>query len=112
MDKRIICDLCANEFSIKAVDIKEEDVTIKGKQLSTLYFCCPYCKRVYIIQVVDEKAKALQKRYENVVRKNPPLGTIMYANMLAKRRRLKEVLDNLKETYGNEIIMYLTQSRN
>ena len=36
MDKRIICDLCANEFSITAVDIKEEDIIIKGKQLSTL----------------------------------------------------------------------------
>ena len=112
MDKRIICDLCANEFSIEAVNIKEEDIIIKEKQLSVLYFCCPYCKRVYIIQVVDEKAKALQKRYKNAVKKNPPFGTIMYANMLAKKRHLEEVLDDLKETYGNEIIMYLTQSRN
>ena len=28
MNKRIICDLCANEFSIAAVDIKEEDIRI------------------------------------------------------------------------------------
>lgn len=112
MDKKIICDLCANEFPIEAVDIKEKDIIIKGKQLSTLYFCCPYCEKVYIIQVVDEKAKVLQKRYKNVVKKNPQFGTIMYANMLAKKRRLKKVLDNLKETYGNEIIMYLTQNRN
>lgn len=105
-NKYLICDSCAAEFQIEADDIKEVNLSFDDVDLRVIYFCCPECKKVYIIQVLDDEAFDLQKGYFKV-RDDCKIRPSVYPIMLAKRKRLEEHIKMLKSVYGGKIIQYL-----
>lgn len=60
---KVICDDCKKEFVVKKKIIKSEKLfdTVERK-----YFCCPKCRKKYVISYVDKEIKENIKRIKNL----------------------------------------------
>lgn len=117
-EQTISCDVCGYEFFAKTVDIKQNDIEINGKVLSVTYFTCSNCGEIYIITILDKELKALQQEYQKqserwvkilasndrneIARKQGVL-----TSCLAKRRRVMNKSNALKQRYKDAIKRYL-----
>jgi len=117
----IFCDQCGYEFPASAVNIKQSDLSIDGTAVQVVYFRCPSCNKVYLIQILDNKCIVLQKEFlkqkarwqANVGRNNDTeVVSGQYVSMVAKQKRLADRIELLKQRYGNEIGVYLDRTTN
>ena len=117
----IFCDQCGYEFPASAVNIKQSDLSIDGTAVQVVYFQCPSCNKVYLIQILDNKCIVLQKEFlkqkarwqANVGRNNDTeVVSGQYVSMVAKQKRLADRIELLKQRYGNEIGVYLDRTTN
>lgn len=122
------CDKCGNEFTLSSHLIRKSDLEIDGKNLNVTYLVCPHCGKVYLIQVMDNKAYELQSEYlkqkarwQKIVGKNNPgkvdrnlieLEQSEYISLLAKERRLGFHTKSLKNQYEERIMAHLMPSKN
>lgn len=107
----IVCDECGKEFLWQTVKIYTSDLSINNKlQLHVVYFRCPDCGAIYIVQIIDKRAKELQSellkqnaRWQKIVGKNNPeeidRNQHEYVSLLAKQKRLKDHLSMTKHWY-------------
>lgn len=117
----IFCDQCGYEFPALAVNIKQSDLSIGGTTVQVVYFRCPSCNKVYLIQILDNKCIVLRKEFlkqkarwqANVGRNNDTeVVSGQYVSMVAKQKRLADRIELLKQRYGNEIGVYLDRTTN
>lgn len=117
----ISCDQCGYEFPASAVNIKQSDLSIDGTTVQVVYFRCPSCNKVYLIQILDKKCIVLQQEFlkqkarwqANVGRNNDTeVVSGQYVSMVAKQKRLADRIELLKQRYGNEIGVYLDRTTN
>lgn len=117
----IFCDSCGYEFPASAVNIKQSDLSIDGTTVRVVYFRCPSCNKVYLIQILDKKCIVLQQEFlkqkarwqANVGRNNDTeVVSGQYVSMVAKQKRLADRIELLKQRYGNEIGVYLDRTTN
>lgn len=117
----IFCDSCGYEFPASAVNIKQSDLSIDGTTVQVVYFRCPSCNKVYLIQILDKKCTVLQQEFlkqkarwqANVGRNNDTeVVSGQYVSMVAKQKRLADRIELLKQRYGNEIGVYLDRTTN
>lgn len=57
------CDKCKKDFEIKP---KEKKVS---KDISKVYFVCPYCKTEYLVHHTTKDIKAKQKKIRELAKK-------------------------------------------
>ena len=117
----IFCGQCGYEFPASAVNIKRSDLSIDGTTVQVVYFRCPSCNKVYLIQILDNKCIVLQQEFSkqkarwqaNVGRNNDTkVVSGQYVSMVAKQKRLADRIELLKQRYGNEIGVYLDRTTN
>ncbi|MEN8075729.1 hypothetical protein ABFP60_02140 [Clostridioides difficile] len=63
MEGIIVCDQCKNEFTLKKKLVKREKLF---DAVERTYFCCPKCKKKYVISYVDKEIKENIKRLKNL----------------------------------------------
>lgn len=120
----IVCDECGKEFLWQTVKIYTSDLSINNKlQLHVVYFRCPDCGAIYIVQIIDKRAKELQSellkqnaRWQKIVGKNEPeeidRNQNEYISLLAKQRRLKSHLSMTKQFYEEIVKAHLMPVKN
>nr|DAK82259.1 MAG TPA: hypothetical protein [Caudoviricetes sp.] len=60
---KVICDDCKKEFVVKKKIIKSEKLF---DTVERTYFCCPKCRKKYVISYVDKEIKGNIKRIKNL----------------------------------------------
>jgi hypothetical protein len=60
---KVICDDCKKEFVVKKKIIKSEKLF---DTVERTYFCCPKCRKKYVISYVDKEIKENIKRLKNL----------------------------------------------
>lgn len=60
---KVICDDCKKEFVVKKKIIKSEKLF---DTVERTYFCCPKCRKKYVISYVDKEIKENIKRIKNL----------------------------------------------
>ena len=60
---KVICDDCKKEFVVKKKIIKSEKLF---DTVERTYFCCPKCRKRYVISYVDKEIKENIKRLKNL----------------------------------------------
>lgn len=112
----IQCDHCGYEFPASAVNIKQSDLSVDGTVVRVMYFRCPSCSKVYLIQITDKKCAELQTAFlkqkarwqANVGRNNDAeVVSGQYVSMVAKQKRLSDRIEMLRLQYGDKIDAYL-----
>ena len=63
MEGIIVCDQCKNEFTLKKKLIKTEKLF---DTIERTYFCCPKCRKEYVISYVDKEIKENIKRLKSI----------------------------------------------
>jgi len=115
----IICDQCGYKFSVSAVNIKQSDLSIGGTTVWVVYFRCPSCNKVYLIQILDNKCIVLQQEYlkqkarwqANVGRNNDvEVVSRQYVSTVAKQKHLADRIEMLKQRYEDKIGVYLDRT--
>ena len=60
---KVICDDCKKDFVVKKKFIKSEKLF---DTVERTYFCCPKCRKKYVISYVDKEIKENIKRIKNL----------------------------------------------
>lgn len=116
MKNNIVCDFCAKEFTLKTDDIKSSNLMIDGNELNALYFACPRCGEVFVIQIKDGLYTELQSDLQKQINhyNNIPFTLNFdqekrksFLGVMAKRSKLEDHDKHLKEMYEQKIKLNL-----
>lgn len=111
-DMKVKCDECNNEFNLKAMEIHESLVQLKGAFVNLVYFACPKCGKVYRISIQDRRyydlKKDLEKAEERVRRGrckvNAELMRMLISMVAQKEDRLKEHVDKVNKAFPGTFV--------
>lgn len=61
--KYLVCDKCKHNWELEAEAIHTQAVKNENKQeMMIQFFLCPKCNKIYVISIVDSKARALMSQ--------------------------------------------------
>lgn len=112
----IVCDRCGNEFLTSSVQIKLSGLSIDGTYIEASHFRCPYCKKSYVIQIMDQTCSNMRDEFlkqkarvqANVGRNNDQeVVSAQYVSMVAKQKRYAERCKMLEEKYLERVSIAL-----
>ena len=98
--KIILCDFCGED--INSLSIKEYRLTIDQEVVDVSYFTCPSCGALYVVFVLDGRARYLKADYDMYMKRMRRKRRVTDADAnvaSAKLRRLKDRSDMLKKRY-------------
>lgn len=102
----IVCDECSKEFPANEIEFKTvTDVVVEDKKFEIIFYCCPECKKAYLVCMLDYWGKKLQEKYISAL----DGYRLAYHNNASKpilKQKLKkvEVLKNEAMEYQNELL--------
>lgn len=98
--KTIYCDCCGDDVS--SLSVKEQRLTIDQEVFDVAYFVCPSCGMLYVIFILDGRARHLKADYDRYMRRMMRMRRVTkddYDVSFAKLRRLKDRNEKLKNRY-------------
>lgn len=96
----IYCDECGKE--IGSLSMKESRLVIDQEVIDVAYFICPKCETLYVMFILDGKARHMKSDYDKFMRRMSRMRRVTSADedvAMAKLRRLKNRNDKLKKRY-------------
>lgn len=96
----IYCDECGKE--IGSLSVKESRLVIDQEVIDVAYFICPECETLYVMFILDSKARHMKSDYDKFMRRMSRMRRVTSADKdvaRAKLRRLKNRNDKLKKRY-------------
>src|SRR5690625_1801372 len=93
------CDECNRYFKINLKEKKH------GRGVIETYFTCPCCEKVYTAFVTDAIVRRRQREIKRLYEKFNKINDVndrikMQREIEQKKRRLKPLMDELKNKYG------------
>jgi hypothetical protein len=96
----IYCDCCGEDIS--SLSVKEQRLTIDQEVADVSYFTCPSCGMLYVIFILDGRARHLKADYDRYMKRMMRMRRVTQADAdvaFAKLRRLKDRNEKLKNRY-------------
>lgn len=96
----IYCDRCGEE--VGSLSVKEYRLTIDQEVVDVTYFTCPSCGMLYVIFILDGRARHLKADYDRYMKRMSRMRKVTEADAnvaSAKLRRLKDRNEMLKKRY-------------
>ena len=71
-DAKIVkCDDCDFKWNVDEIKVHTQVIkNEKGQEMSIRFFICPECKKVYVVDIMDFKARMLKKKYDKRLSEN------------------------------------------
>lgn len=98
--KTIYCDFCGEDLN--SLSVKERRLTIDQEVVDVSYFTCPSCGKLYVVFVLDGRARYLKADYDRYMKRMRRMRKVTEADAnvaSAKLRRLKDRSNMLKKRY-------------
>lgn len=93
-ERKVVCDNedgCKKEFLLNKEIIAETKIVVNDEECEMVYFECPHCGSLYIIEVEDKETKELKQKINAINKK------------LSRKRRSNEKLENYNKKYDKLI---------
>ena len=105
--KVIYCDDCKHEFSMNAVNIKEDIVQLNGVSVALVYFTCPKCNKIYRISIQDKRYYELKEDLEKTKKRmrknhgsnNDEMARMLNSMVVKKHERLKAHVNKVNKMF-------------
>lgn len=105
--KTMVCDKCGNETNMHSLGIRVETILDENKSpMEVTFFVCKKCDKIYIISIINQRAKNLQrqhkmldKKFSNLKKLNQQPTEEDINNFLSVKEKFIKYQEYLKNRY-------------